>query len=31
MKYGYSQNEANVITSKTYNYSKEAAGYYEKI
>lgn len=31
MKQGHTQNEAHTITSKTYNYSKEAAEYYDKI
>ncbi len=31
MKQGYSQNEAHEITSKKYNYAKEAKEYYDKI
>lgn len=31
MNEGYSQNQAHTITSKKYNYAKEAYEYYDKI
>lgn len=31
MQQGYSQDEAHKITSKTYNYAKEAYEYYDSI
>ena len=31
MQKGYSQEEAHIITSKKYNYGKEAAEFYDKI
>jgi hypothetical protein len=31
MKQGYSQAEAHKITSKTYNYAKEAYEYYDSV
>lgn len=31
IKEGYTQEEAHIITSKQYNYAKEAAEFYDKI
>ena len=31
MKQGYSQDEAHIMTSKVFNYAKEAQEYYDKV